>query len=52
MSGGIEGEAVNKGAVLGGTTVVCKLGFQSLYTTGITEPIPGYININIPFWTL
>ena len=52
MSGGIEGEAVNGGAVLGGTTVVCKPGFQSLYTTGITEPIPGYININIPFWTL
>ena len=52
MSGGIEGEAVNGGAVLGGTTVVCKPGFKSLYTTGITEPIPGYININIPFWTL
>ena len=34
MSGGIEGEAVNGGAVLGGTTVVCKPGLQSLYTTG------------------
>ena len=40
-------------AVLGGgTTVVCKPGFQYLYTTGITEPIPGYININVQIWTL